>query len=73
MDIFSDWKFWAFVINGVIMITGFCIIKFNDFRHLEKDVGDIKKDVRSNTKKLIKIDKCLAVQASKVNALEKVN
>lgn len=72
MDIFADWKFWAFIINGAIMITGFCIIKFNDFRHLEKDVVEIKDSVNKITKKVIKIDKKLAVAEKGIRTLEKV-
>jgi hypothetical protein len=71
MEVFSDWKFWMSILHLVVLIAGFCIIKFNDLRHLEKDVGDIKKDVRGNTKKLNKIDKGLAVQKQRIDNLEK--
>ncbi len=71
MDILIDWKFWMAILHLVVMIAGFCIIKFNDLRHLEKDVKEIKIDVRGNTKKLNKIDKGLAVQKQRINDLEK--
>ncbi len=71
MDVFSDWKFWMAILHLVVVISGFCIIKFNDLRHLGKSVEDIKTDVKSNTKKLNKIDKSIAVHAEKFKSLQK--
>jgi len=71
MDMFGDWKFYGFLIQGFLTIGGFALIKYNDFRHLEKDVREIKKDLRENTDKLISIDKNVAVQDQRINDLEK--
>ena len=35
---FSNWSFWQFI----IMIVGFCLLKFNDFKHTAKSLGEIK-------------------------------
>jgi hypothetical protein len=74
MVIFSDWKFWLFVvgISQIALTTyGFAIIKFNDLKHLSKDVGDIKTNVNVLTSKVVKIDKGLAVQKQRINDLAK--
>ena len=71
MDVLQDWKLYAFVINGFLTIGGFLLIKFNDFRHLEEDVNEIKEDLKTNTSKVIKIDKRLAVQKQRIDDLEK--
>ncbi len=75
MDIFVDWRFWFFVVSLFqtgLMTYGFIVIKYNDFRHLEKDVIEIKDSVKDNTKKLNKIDKKLAVAEKGIKSLEKV-
>lgn len=74
MNIFADWKFYLFVIaiiNIIITLVSFLTIKFNDLRHLEKDVADISVNVKEITSKVIKIDKGLAVQKQRINDLEK--
>ncbi len=71
---FSNWKFWLFVISicqMILMTYGFIIIKFNDLRHLSGDVTDIKADVKDLTSKVIKIDKDSAVQKQRIKDLEK--
>ncbi len=67
----QDITFWAVCANTAITALGFCIIKFNDFSHLEKDVNKISKDVESISKRVIKIDKALAVQTQRIDSLEK--
>ena len=74
MGIFADWKFWLFIIaicQIALTTYGFAIIKFNDLKHLSKDVGDIKTDLKDLTSKVIKIDKSVAVQNQKIKDLEK--
>lgn len=53
MEVFSDWKFWFAIVHLSITVGGFCLLKFNDFKHLEKDVGEIKSN---NSKTNEKID-----------------
>ncbi len=70
-NILNDWKLYAFLIQGFITILCFAIIKFNDFKHLSGDVKDLSKEVKTNTTKLNKIDKKLAVSEERINQLEK--
>lgn len=75
MDIFVDWRFWFFVVSLFqtgLMTYGFIVIKYNDFRHLEKDVIEIKDSVKEITNKVIKIDKKMAVNSEKIKSLQKV-
>jgi len=74
MNIFSDWKFWMFTISVCqlgLMTYGFVVIKFNDLKHLAKDVTKIQKDLEKNTSMVIRIDKEHAVQNQRITALEK--
>lgn len=74
MGLFSDWKFWMFAVSLCqtgLMVYGFIIIKYNDFKHLGKDVTEIQEDVKMITSKVIKIDKKLAVQKQRIDDLEK--
>ncbi len=74
MDIFVDWRFWFFVVSLFqtgLMTYGFIVIKYNDFKHLEKDVIEIKDSVNKITSKVIKIDKKLAVAEKGIKTLEK--
>lgn len=74
MDIFSDFKFWLFLISLCqtgLMTYGFIIIKFNDFKHLTKDVKEISTNVKELSCKVINIDKEISVQAEKIKTLEK--
>jgi len=71
MEMLGDWKFYAFCCQAFLTIGGFLLIKFNDFRHLEKDVREIKTDLKVNTDKVIAIDKNVAVQDQRINDLEK--
>ena len=69
-NILKDWMFWGLIIQSVITIMGFCIIKFNDFKHLGSEVQNLSVEVKDNTKKLNKIDKKLAVDSQRINTLE---
>jgi len=45
MEFYRDWKFWMFVIaslNTFLTIFSLVIIKFNDFKHVGKDMTEIK-------------------------------
>lgn len=70
VEILNDWKFYAFLMQFSITIICFCIIKFNDFKHLNIKVIDISTEVKDNTKKLNKIDKQLAVDSQRIKTLE---
>ncbi len=69
-NILKDWMFWGLIIQSAITIMGFCIIKFNDFKHLGSDVQELSGEVKSNTQKLNKIDKKLAVDSQRITSLE---
>ncbi len=66
----SNPQFWGWTIQTLIIIVGFCVIKFNDLKHLTTDVQSLSEDVQSNTKKLNKIDKKLAVSEKAIAILE---
>jgi len=74
MKFLSDYKFWIFIISFLqtaLMVYGFLVIKYNDFKHLEEDVKSIKEDMEQQDKKLTKIDKCVAVLEERTHNLEK--
>ncbi len=66
----SNPQFWGWTIQTIIIIAGFCIIKFNDLKHLTADVQDLSEEVKCNTKKLNKIDKNQAVNNQRITTLE---
>lgn len=71
---FTDWKFLLFlmaVVNTVVTLVSFLTIKFNDLRHLGKDVSEIQKDLKQVNSKVNHIDKTLAVQKQRIDDLEK--
>ncbi len=70
MEIINNIQFWGWAIQTIIIIAGFCIIKFNDLKHLTDDVGNLSKEVRKNTSKLNKIDKNQAVDSQRIKTLE---
>ena len=65
MEILNDWKFWGMLIQSGIMIAGFCIIKFNDLKHLTKDVAKIDDKVTCLDKKVGNIKTDIAVLKEK--------
>jgi hypothetical protein len=71
---FTDWKFYLFlmaVLNTVVTAVSFVTIKFNDLRHLGKDVSEIRDDLKEVNSKVNNIDKTLAVQKQRIDDLEK--
>jgi len=70
LEIINNWQFWGFIIQISVIIAGFCIIKFNDFKHLGEDVSQISKDLKNVSSKVTKIDKKLAVQTQRIDTLE---
>lgn len=69
-----DWKFYLFIlgcINIFITSVSFLTIKFNDLKHLTKDVSGLIKKVDKVSCKVNKIDKGLAVQKQRIDNLEK--
>lgn len=71
---FSDFKFWLFILSLCqlgLMSYGFVIIKFNDLRHLEKDVKEISTNFKELSCTVNKLDKTLAVQKQRIDDLEK--
>ncbi len=49
MKFLSDWKFWLFLITTANMfLTGFAflIMKFNDLKHLDKDMKFVGKELK---------------------------
>lgn len=71
MGVLNDWQFYAFLIHGGLMILGFSIIKFNDFKHLTADVQDLSKEVKGNTRAINKMNTSLAVEKEKIKTLQK--
>lgn len=66
MEIFSDWKFWSFVIAclnflGIIFVfvanrLAFSKIMHNDLKHLAQDTKEIKTKQEEHTQKINHID-----------------
>lgn len=48
-EMFTDWKFYAFIVTNLLTISGVMLLKFNDFAHLTKSV-------KANAKKLDALD-----------------
>lgn len=74
MEILNDWKMWLFILSLSqlgLMTYGFIVIKFNDLKHLTKDVSGLIKKVDKVSCKVNKIDKGLAVQKQRIDNLEK--
>ena len=59
------------IATPLLTIAGFALLKFNDFKHLEKDVTDIIDTQATQGKKLNKIDKQVAVLTQRTKTLEK--
>lgn len=74
MNMLYDWKFYLFVlaiINIIVTAISFLTIKFNDLRHLGKDVTKMDKKVDRIESKVNAIDKESAVQKQRIDDLEK--
>jgi len=48
------------VIGWIVGIVGFCIIKFNDFSHLEKSQSEIKASLDKNTETISELSAKIA-------------
>lgn len=68
-NVLQDWKFWAFAINYIVTVGCFCIIKFNDFKHLTKDVEKLDKRVECLDQKVVSVKQDIAVLKEKTKAL----
>lgn len=55
------------IASPIVSIAGFLLIKFNDFRHLEKDVKVIYKILEKISNKTIDNDKEIAVLKQRVD------
>ncbi len=66
----QDITFWAVCANTAITALGFCIIKFNDFKHLTSDVKQLSTDIKENIAKTNKLDKKVAVNEKAISTLE---
>jgi len=65
----GDWKFWTFLIQAGITIAGFMLIKFNDFKHLTKDVEQVSQKVDCLDKKVGNLKTDIAVLQEKTKVL----
>ena len=70
-ELITSYAFWSDLVQTLIIVGGFCILKFNDLKHLTANVKDLSGEVQNNTKKLNKIDKKLAVSEKAIAILEK--
>lgn len=69
-----DWKVYLFlmqVVTTIVTVVSFLTIKFNDLRHLGKDVSEIQTELKAINRKVNHIDKTLAVQTQRIDVLEK--
>jgi len=46
-----DWKIILQLFMYTSTVIAFCIIKFNDFAHLEKGVNELKQDLKTSKEK----------------------
>ncbi len=56
----TDWKFWIFVLQALVIFVNlvtFFAIKFNDFRHLRKQVEELDKKILNLTASVVKLGK----------------
>lgn len=58
-------------IISLVTLFGIIIIKFNDLKHAEKDLKEIKVTQKEHGEKLNNLDKNYAVLKTKTEALEK--
>lgn len=66
-----NWQFLGFCVHSFLIVGGFCLIKFNDFKHLTSDVKELSEEVRRNIALTNKLDKKVAVNTKAINTLEK--
>lgn len=71
MESWLDPKTIIMCINLFATVAGFMLIKFNDFKHLEKDVIEIKDNQKEQTKKINHIETDVAVLTERTSQLEK--
>lgn len=79
MNIFTDWKFWLFilaVINSLISILVFFFNKWshekivgNDLKHLTADVSEIKAEQKCMKDKLIHVSEDVAKLKGKIEQI----
>lgn len=58
MNFFTDWRIWLFVLSlakDAILICGIFLVKYNDLKHLAKDMTEIKGFMKDTSKELSKI------------------
>ena len=68
-QIIQDWKFWGFVIQGCLTMICFAIIKFNDLKHLTKEVEKLDIKVGCIDKKVTNMKTDIAVLEEKTKDL----
>lgn len=60
----GEWKFWVFLmgaINSCLTITGFLVIKYNDFQHMGKDLKRLESKVDAQGEQINNIKMDVAV------------
>ena len=60
MEFLQDWRFWGVVINTSVTIICFIVLKFNDFKHLEEDVNEIKEIQKEQSNKIGKVEQSIS-------------
>ena len=68
-EILKNWNFWGWLIHSALIIAGFCLLKFNDFKHLTKDVKIIWNKIDCLEKKVINSITDIAVLKEKTKDL----
>lgn len=70
MNIFGDWRFWLFTVSIVkdfVLVLGIILVKFNDLRHLDKDVSEIKESLDKIDNRLGNMEKQQSAQQAVCN------
>ena len=65
MNLISDWRFWLFtvsIIKDFVLVLGVVLIKFNDMKHLERNVNEIKLNLDKVKEKLENVEKLQSAQ-----------
>lgn len=62
----TDWRFWLFLIN----IAGVCLLKFNDFFHLSRTLGEVKADLKDIKEVQVSHGEAIAEIRGKMDGLQ---
>ena len=60
MEFLHDWRIWVVgisLVKDVVLVLGIILVKFNDLKHLAKDITDMKQSQTTIINKLENVEK----------------